>query len=71
VLLAAFAPFALPRVGPMRGVALRMEGNVRARVASGSGVCVEGLMANRAKGGGRGEETYRAGGRGDEAEAVV
>jgi hypothetical protein len=69
--LVAFAPFALPRVGSLSGAAVGVDGKVRACVACGSGVCVEGFVANRALVGEGCGETYRGGDGGDEAEAVV
>ena len=71
VLLAASTPIALPRGGSLRWAALRMDGKVRACAEGGGGVSVKGVMADRAYGGGGGGETYRCGGGGDEAEAVV
>jgi hypothetical protein len=48
VLLAAFAPVALPRDGSLSEAAVGMDGKVRAPATCGGGVCVEGVMANRA-----------------------
>jgi hypothetical protein len=61
VLLAAFAPIALPHVGAMGEAAVGMDGEVQACGACGSGVWAEGAVENRAKEGGKDGETCGGG----------